>query len=455
MPDFGRWTSGGGDPSLNEINRVDRFFDALAGNETAYSTDHAEAELAFLMADWRDDVREAPAVGEATVRDAVAALEGGQQHRRSRSTLALVASTAAAVLCVGGFGAAVYGAGPGDALYGLHNTMFGSEPARDDQVVLSAQTEMIQVQQLIDKGQWQQAQDKLVALSPTVQSVDTPEQKQQLTQQFNALTYKVAEQDPAATLPPPDQPQPVISNSPLTLLPVPVVTNSDTSSPSTIPSSVVSVTPTSPSESPGPELNPTSSPSTEPTGPEGGPPSSPGSPVSVPPSGPSSIPSSAVSVPPSGPSSVPSVPASVPPSGPSSIPSSAVSVPPSSPVSVPPSGPASVPPSNPVADSPGSPVSVPASAPALAPPNVGASIPNSAAAGPPGAPQVAPQPPLDVTSVTPPQAAQPVITVPPQRLAPAQEPSMPIQQAPSFGGPGRSGGGFPQAPMTSAFPMPR
>ena len=30
MPDFGRWTSNGGDPSLNEINRVDRFIDALA-----------------------------------------------------------------------------------------------------------------------------------------------------------------------------------------------------------------------------------------------------------------------------------------------------------------------------------------------------------------------------------------------------------------------------------------
>ena len=29
MPDFGRWTSNGGDPSLNEINRTDRFLDAL------------------------------------------------------------------------------------------------------------------------------------------------------------------------------------------------------------------------------------------------------------------------------------------------------------------------------------------------------------------------------------------------------------------------------------------
>ena len=30
MPDFGRWSANGGDPSLNEINRTDRFLDALA-----------------------------------------------------------------------------------------------------------------------------------------------------------------------------------------------------------------------------------------------------------------------------------------------------------------------------------------------------------------------------------------------------------------------------------------
>lgn len=29
MPDFGRWTSNGGDPSLNEINRTDRFIEVL------------------------------------------------------------------------------------------------------------------------------------------------------------------------------------------------------------------------------------------------------------------------------------------------------------------------------------------------------------------------------------------------------------------------------------------
>ena len=47
MPDFGRWSTNGGDPSLNEINRTDRFLDALADEQPVYSTDRGEAELAY------------------------------------------------------------------------------------------------------------------------------------------------------------------------------------------------------------------------------------------------------------------------------------------------------------------------------------------------------------------------------------------------------------------------
>ncbi|TXH21632.1 MAG: hypothetical protein E6R06_19215 [Mycobacterium sp.] len=234
MPDSGQWSPGGGDPSLNEIRRVDRFFDALAADQHAYSTDSTEAELAFLLADWRDSIREPAVTTPVTARDAVAALQNGLHRKESRTSLTIVGSVAAALLCLGGFGTAIYAAGPDSSLYGLHTAMFGTDKAsRDDQVMLAAQTEMQQVQQLIDNGQWQQAQEKLQALSPTVQSVDTPEHKQQLIQQWNALTYKVVEQDPAATLPPPGEPMPVLPSSPLTLLPVPVVettTSSTTSS---------------------------------------------------------------------------------------------------------------------------------------------------------------------------------------------------------------------------------
>ncbi|MUL77182.1 anti-sigma-D factor RsdA [Mycolicibacterium sp. CBMA 226] len=233
MPDSGQWSPNGGDPSLNEIRRVDRFFDALAADQHAYSTDSTEAELAFLLADWRDTIREPAVTTPITARDAVTALQNGLHRKESRASLTIVGSVAAALLCLGGFGTAIYSAGPGNSLYGLHTTIFGAEKAsRDDQVMLAAQTEMQQVQQLIDTGQWQQAQDKLQALSPTVQSVDAPEHKQELIQQWNALTYKVVEQNPAATLPPPGEPLPVLPSSPLTLLPVPVVetTSSSTSS---------------------------------------------------------------------------------------------------------------------------------------------------------------------------------------------------------------------------------
>ncbi|OBA86683.1 hypothetical protein A5642_22245 [Mycolicibacterium mucogenicum] len=261
MPDSGQWPPNGGDPSLNEIRRVDRYFDALAADQHAYSTDSTEAELAFLLADWRDSIREPAVTTPVTARDAVAALQNGLHRKESRGSLTIVGSVAAALLCLGGFGTAIYTAGPNSSLYGLHTAMFGAPRVSDEQVMLAAQTEMQQVQQLIDTGQWQQAQDKLQALSPTVQSIDAPEHKQQLIQQWNALTYKVVEQDAAATLPPPGEPMPVLPSSPLTLLPVPVV---ETTSPSSSTSSTSTTTSSSDtSASPTSSTSPTST--TEPT----------------------------------------------------------------------------------------------------------------------------------------------------------------------------------------------
>ncbi len=260
MPDFGRWTSNGGDPSLNEINRADRFLDALANDQPVYSTDPGEAELAFLLSDWRDGVRDAPLTAVVTPRDAAIALRDGlasSSRKRSRTSLTLVGSVAAGLLCLGGFSAAVYGSGPGDAFYGIRSMFFGeNQQTRDDQVVLAAQTELAQVQQLIQQGDWQQAQDKLVTLSTTVQSVGQVERKQELIEQYNALTYKVVEQDPAATLPPPGEPPPVLPSSPLTLLQVPVIeeTTVSTSTSTTTSSSSSSSTSTSPSAIPPSDL---------------------------------------------------------------------------------------------------------------------------------------------------------------------------------------------------------
>ena len=132
MPDFGRWSANGGDPSLNEINRTDRFLDALANQEPVYSTDPSEAELAQLMAGWRDEIRTPPLMSPVTPRDAVVALTRAVESRkRTRTSMAIVGSVAAAVLCLGGFGAVVAGAGPGDALYGLHTMLFGEQKRTD------------------------------------------------------------------------------------------------------------------------------------------------------------------------------------------------------------------------------------------------------------------------------------------------------------------------------------
>lgn len=227
MPDFGRWTANGGDPSINEINRSDQFLDALASQQPVYATDRGEAELANLLAGWRDDVRETPMAELLTTDEAALALDRATSPgRRRRLSLAVVGSTAAAVLCLGGFGAVVAGAGPGDALYGLRTMLFGDQvTTRDDAVILAAQTEMAQVQELIEQGDWQAAHDKLETITTTVATVGDVESKQNLVTQWQELTVKVEAQDPAATVepgaPPPTFPEvPVVELDPGTLIPL-------------------------------------------------------------------------------------------------------------------------------------------------------------------------------------------------------------------------------------------
>lgn len=278
MPDFGRWTANGGDPSINEINRSDQFLDALSSQQPVYSTDHGEAELANLLAGWRDDVRETPMAELVTVNEAARVLDGATSPgRRRRLSLAVVGSAAAAVLCLGGFGAVVAGAGPGDALYGLRSMLFGEEATlRDDAVILAAQTEMAEVQQLIDQGDWQAAQAKLETITTTVATVDDVASKQELVTQWQELTVKVEAQDAAATPPPgaplPTFPEvPVVNLDPSTLITDTSVTSepatsspSTTSSETTTPSSSETTTTPSTSET---SASPTTSTTSETTAP--------------------------------------------------------------------------------------------------------------------------------------------------------------------------------------------
>ena len=258
MPDFGRWSANGGDPSLNEINRTDRFLDALANQEPVYSTDSGEAELAQLMAGWRDELRTPPLMSPVTPRDAVVALTRAVESRkRTRTSMALVGSVAAAVLCLGGFGAVVAGAGPGDALYGLHTMLFGEQkPTRGDAVMLASQ-QLAEVQQLIDEGQWDAAQDKLQTLTTTVATVNDGEQKQELVNQWQDLTVKVDAKDPNATLPP-GVPPPVMPE-PVVVAPGSTTSTTTSETESSTPSSSETATSSSETTSPTTTSSPTSS----------------------------------------------------------------------------------------------------------------------------------------------------------------------------------------------------
>ena len=219
-PDPRDFRGPGDEPSLDAIRSSDDFIDALATGRPAAPRDAADAELAALLGGWRDEMRFPPATDLISDSDAIAALNAGLAQKptrvnreireirssaptRNRRGLSVIGAAAAAVMCIGGFGAVVAGAGPGDALYGLRTMIFGApKQVRDDQVALAARTELNQVQDLIARGDWEQAQDKLVAVSSQVETLGDAPQKQELMQQFNDLSAKVVERDPEATAPP-------------------------------------------------------------------------------------------------------------------------------------------------------------------------------------------------------------------------------------------------------------
>ena len=261
MPDYGRWNSGG-DPSLNDINRTDQFLDALASQQPVYATDRGEAELAQLLAGWRDDVRETPMGHVLTAEDAAIALGRVTKPPRRRLSLAVIGSAAAAVLAIGGVGAVVAGSGPGDALYGLRTMLFGEQTqTRDDAVILAAQTEMQQVQQLIEQGDWAGAQAKLEAVTTTVATVNDVAEKEELIAQWQELTVKVEAQDPVATVPP-GAPLPTFPDVPVAVLdPGTPAPSSETTSPA--PSS--ETTSPAPSETTSPAPSETSTPAPTPS----------------------------------------------------------------------------------------------------------------------------------------------------------------------------------------------
>jgi hypothetical protein len=261
MPEFSQ-------PDLAAVARTDRLIDALAARRPVEFTDFAEPgddALAALLADWRDDLRWPPASALVSDREAVAALARGLADRPSgRRRLALAGSMAAAVLTLGGFGAMVGGAQPGDALYGVHTMLFGEpQSVHDDRVELSAKTELEQVQQMISQGQWQQAQDKLAAVSTSVQSVNDNTRKQTLIDQVNQLNAKVSTRDPNATAPPGTSTNPVVapatsttpvdaseSNSEATTSSPTATTPTPSAAPTSAPPAAATATPSSPSATP-------------------------------------------------------------------------------------------------------------------------------------------------------------------------------------------------------------
>jgi hypothetical protein len=180
-------------PDPDAVAHSERFVDALANRElidfvdVGNPGDTGDRALAGLLEDWRDELRVPGLRGVCPEQDAVAVLSRGlAARRRARRRTVLVSALAAAVLGVVGFG-----------------MLFGEPaPVHDDQIAVSAETDLDQVQQMIALGQWDQAQDKLAAVGAHVQTVKDNGRKQGLIDKVNLLNAKVASRDRNATMPP-------------------------------------------------------------------------------------------------------------------------------------------------------------------------------------------------------------------------------------------------------------
>jgi hypothetical protein len=255
MPEFGYALPD--QPALDELAHTDLLLDALAERRPVDLDDRNDPNfeaLAVLLADWRDDLRWPPASALVSPEEAVAALRTGiADRRRARRGLATIGSVAATLLVLSGFGAMVVEARPGDTLYGVHAMFFDQPRVNDDQITLSAKADLAKVQQMIDQGQWAQAQNQLAEVSSAVQSMNDGASRQDLMDEVNLLNTRVESRNPNATLPPAASKPPSAPAAP--------TTPSVSPSPTTKPPTAASTTSPSPSASGSASLSPSTSPS--------------------------------------------------------------------------------------------------------------------------------------------------------------------------------------------------
>jgi len=243
----------GDQPALDEIVHTDLLLDALAERERIDLDDPQVDALAVLMGDWRDDLRWPPASALVSAEEAVEALRTGlAERRRAHRGLAAIGSVAATLLVLSGFGAFVADAHRGDPLYGLHVMFFDAPRVNDDQITLSAKADLAKVQQMIDQGQWAQAQNQLAEVSGTVQAINDGSSRQNLLDEVNLLNTRVESRNPNATLAPGSPPSgnlPGPATKPkASAATSPVTTPTTTSAPPTVASSTTP-SPSSPAPS--------------------------------------------------------------------------------------------------------------------------------------------------------------------------------------------------------------
>lgn len=196
---------------INMVRRDDALIEALAAGGSVNTTDDAEFELASLLADWRDEIVDAPIPASPTVDEILAAsAEPDRRAARRRRRFAVIAGAAAAAVALAGVSTVfVRGAEPGDRLWSAKEVMF-AQAASQTLATSEAKAQIGSARTALDSGDTEAVSAALAEAKQRAAAVTDTATKDRLEQQIRALAERAGVPTPGAS------PHPSASGAPTT-----------------------------------------------------------------------------------------------------------------------------------------------------------------------------------------------------------------------------------------------
>jgi hypothetical protein len=232
---------------LSAVQADDRLLDALGSATPGATGSLVDDELNALLLAWRNEVETEPFGELVDTETAIATIQAARPQPVSRHRFLIPLASAAAVLAIAFTGVSLVArdAQPGDALWGLTRVLY-SEHAKSIEAAAIVRHDLDSARLALREGKVTEAREKLDKVEASLESVSTADGKAQLEEKHKELEKELDTNT---------------STSPATTTP-PVTKPSESSKPSTPPSSTsAEPSTTQPSTPPSSETPPPPNPS--------------------------------------------------------------------------------------------------------------------------------------------------------------------------------------------------